>query len=236
MVDGSPDPGELGRMSERPEFVVAAVAGVTLTRWTRAWDERRRDRALQVDRVDESQQTAVVLDGAADVVFARRPFDEEGLSAIPLYEELQVVVAAVGHVFEAVAEIAASDLAGENDLEHTLRTAGPEAAIELVATGIGVVVVPHSIARLFARKDVISRPIVDAAPTRISLVWVTAAMSDDIEEFIGIVRGRTAHSSRSVATAPAAKPARGSSRGSPRKASAPRNAEGRRGRGRGRGR
>ncbi|MEY2847425.1 MAG: hypothetical protein RI885_90 [Actinomycetota bacterium] len=189
-------------MHSRAEFVVAAVAGVTLTRWTRAWGERRPDRPLRVVRIDESEQNTAVVHGGADMVFARRPTDTGGLSAIPLYDEVQVVVAPVGHVFEAVDEVATVDLAGENQLEGALRDSGAEAAIELVATGIGVVVVPHSIARLFARRDVVARPVTDAAPTPIALVWVTAALNDDIEDFIGIVRGRTAHSSRSVPPPP----------------------------------
>lgn len=194
--------------AKRLEFTVAAVAGVTLTKWTRAWNEWRSDRPLTVLRVEPAEQSSIVKDGTADVAFVRLPVDDETLSVIPLYEEQPVVVAPKGHVFEAVEQIVVADLDAENRLDDTLRDSGWEAAIRLVAANVGVVVVPQSIARLFARTDVISRPVTDATTTRIALAWVTASTSDDIDDFIGIVRGRTANSSRSVATPPAPKPVR----------------------------
>jgi hypothetical protein len=38
--------------------------------------------------------------------------------------------------------------------------------------------------------------VTDAAPTRIALVWRVERDDDDIQEFVGVVRGRTARSSR----------------------------------------
>lgn len=194
--------------ADRPEFTIAAVAGVTLTKWTRAWEDRRRDRPLAVERVEAAQQISILLDGRADVSFVRFPVVDDTLSVIPLYEEQPVVVAPKGHVFEAVEQVVTSDLDGENMLHETVSESGWEAAIELVAANVGIVVVPQSIGRLFARKDIVQRPLTDAPTTQIGLAWVTATMSDDIDDFIGIVRGRTARSSRSVPTPPTPKPAR----------------------------
>jgi hypothetical protein len=68
--------------------------------------------------------------------------------------------------------------------------------MELVAAGVGFVILPHSLARLHSRKDVVSRPVEDVAETQVSLAWIAAETTDLIEEFVGIVRGRTAASSR----------------------------------------
>ena len=69
-------------------------------------------------------------------------------------------------------------------------------AMEQVAAGVGILIVPHSIARLHSRKDVVSRPVEDVAECQVSLAWLTSETTEDVEEFIGIVRGRTKDSSR----------------------------------------
>jgi len=67
----------------------------------------------------------------------------------------------------------------------------------VVATGAGVAVMPQSLARLHARKEVTYRYVADLPPTTIALVWPEGDLTDDLDDFIGVVRGRTARSSRS---------------------------------------
>ena len=55
---------------------------------------------------------------------------------------------------------------------------------------------PQSVARALSRKDVVARPVSDAADTGIGLAWPAAVEDPLIETFIGIVRGRTVNSSR----------------------------------------
>lgn len=91
-------------------------------------------------------------------------------------------------------------------------------AIALVATGVGVTVVPMSLARLHHRKDVTYR-VLDGGPgAPVGLAWLVDGLPDDVrelvEEMIGIVRGRTVNSSRGRGgrdRAEAAEPARGAS-------------------------
>ncbi|MHA7133328.1 LysR substrate-binding domain-containing protein [Oerskovia turbata] len=87
-------------------------------------------------------------------------------------------------------------LPGKPALERPATTGD---AIELVAAGIGLLVVPQSLARLHHRKDLTYRTLDDGPEAPVALGWVTAEKSDLVEEFIGIVRGRTANSSRGVA-------------------------------------
>jgi hypothetical protein len=61
-------------------------------------------------------------------------------------------------------------------------------------------VVPLSVARTHSRRDLIHRPVTDAEPTKIALAWLVDNPNELIEEFIGIVRGRTANSSRTAAS------------------------------------
>lgn len=183
---------------------IAFVPGVTVSKWTRIWEERFPTIALDVDAIAAADQEAVLRNGSADVSFVRFPIDTDGLSAIPLYSEVPVVIAPKEHAISAFDEVTLADLAEEqreddSDLDNVT------GAIELVAAGGGVVIVPHSIARLYARKDLIYRPVTDADPTRVALAWRTDGATDEVEEFIGVVRGRSERSSRTHATEPTKK-------------------------------
>lgn len=74
-------------------------------------------------------------------------------------------------------------------------------AIAWVAAGAGVTVVPMSLARLHHRKDVTHRVLDGGPPAPVGLVWVSERTTDLVDEFVGIVRGRTANSSRGRAGA-----------------------------------
>jgi DNA-binding transcriptional LysR family regulator len=67
---------------------------------------------------------------------------------------------------------------------------------ELVAANVGLALMPMSVARAHSRRDVIARPVTDAADTGIALVWPRESDDPRLDTFIGIVRGRTANSSR----------------------------------------
>jgi hypothetical protein len=224
-------------------FTIAAVEGVTLTKWTRAWDERmpgvplrvvrttsedqlgaltRVDRAATAPEVahgpiaaasdsdsagdpaaassaDESRSTpdSDAATGPADVSFAdvafvRLPVDDASLSVIPLYEEAAYVVVPKDHPASALDSLTLADLEGDRLLGGSWAS-----AIELVGANVGVVVVPQSIARLHARGDVVARPVTDVPATRICLVWPADRTTEDVDTFVGIVRGRGVRSSRS---------------------------------------
>jgi DNA-binding transcriptional LysR family regulator len=173
-------------------FAVGFVPGVTVTKWTRAWSERQPTVPLDLVRATETDQVAVLLDGTADVCFVRLPIDQDGLNVIPLYREVAVVVAPKDHAIAAVDSVTLADLDGEQVLPDPT-------AFDLVAAGGGILVLPHSIARLESRRDLVSRPVTDAPQTQVALAWLRDPGDDlaaTIEEFVGIVRGRTARSSR----------------------------------------
>jgi DNA-binding transcriptional LysR family regulator len=193
-ADGGSDP-----------LAIAFVSGVTVTKWTRAWRDRRPDVPLAVTEVAESEQVAALHDGRAHLSFVRLPLDREGLNVIPLYREVAVAVAAKDHAIAAVDSLLLADLEGES--VRTATDAG-RSDFDLAAAGVGILIVPHSIARLQSRKDVVARPVTDADETQIAVAWLAdpapEPLASRIEEFIGIVRGRTARSSRATAAEPTA--------------------------------
>ena len=186
------------------------VPGVTLTKWRTRWDERLAAR-LDVVEVTEADQRRVLVDDAVDLCFVRLPIDREGLHAIPLYDEVTLAWVSKDHPVAAYGEVTLADLADE-----TLLTDLDAVAIDRVNAG-AVLLVPMSVARSASRRDLVHRPVTDAEPTSIALAWRTDNEHPLIDEFIGIVRGRTANSSRTqaerAASTPKPKPQRLSSSG-----------------------
>jgi DNA-binding transcriptional LysR family regulator len=176
-------------------FTVAFVPGVTPARWARVWAERMPDVELWLIPIAESDVPAALrAEGgvtAADMCFARLPVAAEGLSVIPLWEETPVAVAAKDHPLKVVDAVTLAELADEDTVDGQ-----DEAALDLVAAGAGIATMPQAVFRGHNRRDLVARPISDAEPTRIALVWPEGAQREEIDEFIGIVRGRTAASSR----------------------------------------
>lgn len=194
-----------------PSFRLAYVPGVTPSKWVRIWHERLPDVPLHLLTVSAAEAVGVLRDGGADAGLVRLPVDRTVLSAIPLYDETTVVVVPKDHVVAAVEEVSVEDLADDivlHPLDDVLgwerppgrpafeRPATTADAVELVAAGIGLLVVPQSLARLHHRKDLTYRPVTDAPRSGVVLSWPEEATTDLVEDFIGIVRGRTVNSSR----------------------------------------
>ena len=198
-------------MVTRTSLTVGYVPGATPAKWARTWAQRRPEALLELRAVQAADAAAEVRDGGVDIAILRPPADTSGLAVIPLYEETTVAVVPTDHVLSAADEITAADLADEptllpeddvvgwRDAPGVLLEHRPEttlAAIELVAAGLGVLMVPQSLARLYHRKDLTYRAIADAPTCPVALAFPKGEQSELVEEFIGIVRGRRASSSR----------------------------------------
>ena len=53
-----------------------------------------------------------------------------------------------------------------------------------------------SVARLHHRKDVVAVPVTGVPTTKVGLAWLRDTDDDRVETFVGVVRGRTANTSR----------------------------------------
>ncbi|MEU2067596.1 LysR family transcriptional regulator substrate-binding protein [Streptomyces anulatus] len=199
-------------------FRLAYVPGVTPTKWVRVWHERLPHTSLELVQASAAEAPGLLADGGADAGLVRLPVDRGVLSAIPLYTETTVVVIPKDHVATAAEEVSLAELSDEivlHPLDDLLdwetlpgrpaveRPATTADAIELVAAGVGVLLVPQSLARLHHRKDLTYRPVPEAPESRVALSWPEAEVTPDlVEEFIGIVRGRTVNSTRGRAATP----------------------------------
>ena len=179
-------------MTEASGLKVGFVAGVTLTKWRRIWAERYPRHRLEVVEIGQAAVQSALDQGRLDMCFARLPLDRDRLQVIPLYSEVLVVVVRKDHPIAAYDEISLTDLSDESAID-----ADDPHAVDLVAGGAGVLLVPQSIARSHSRRDLVYRPIADGPPTQVGLAWLIGNSSDLIDDFIGVVRGRTVNSSRS---------------------------------------
>lgn len=197
------------------ELRVGFVPGVTPDKWARAWREKNPRIALRLVPLDElegdTQRRPLDAD-QLDMVLLRLPVDLErptALHCVRLYEERPVAVAGREHWLAAAD---ADELVDPDDLreeQHVLPHPGvspsveqlsfPDMgvadAVEVAASGTGIVVLPMSLARLHHRRDVVQRP-VDLPGTAIALVWRRDDDSPVHQDFVGVVRGRRVGSSR----------------------------------------
>ncbi|QXT63192.1 LysR family transcriptional regulator substrate-binding protein [Tessaracoccus palaemonis] len=172
---------------------VGYVPGVILTKWRRTWAERFPDVPLEAVGVEESEVRRALSDGVVDLCFVRLPVEPDGLHLIQLYEEQPVVWVAKEHAIAAVDEVSVADLADEEVLTDVSAV-----NIDRVVAEVAVLRVPLSVARSNNRRDLVHRPVVDAPTTTVALAWPRDVDSDLIQEFIGVVRGRSVNSSRSA--------------------------------------
>jgi DNA-binding transcriptional LysR family regulator len=201
----------------RAGFRVGFVPGVTPDKWARAWAERMPRRPLVLVPLDETADgVALLRSGELAMCLVRLPVDTEGLHLIPLYDEQPVVVASRDNPVAAYDEIDVADLADEHLLQdpddvpawrevatevadgsrHPVPPMTTRQAVESVAADAGIVVVPMSVGRLHHRKDVVAVPVSGVATTKVGLAWLRDLDDDRAETFVGVVRGRTANSSR----------------------------------------
>jgi DNA-binding transcriptional LysR family regulator len=190
---------------DQPALRIAFAPGVTVGKWTRRWAERHPELALEVFPVPETEGVAVLSERQATLSFVRLPIEREGLSVIRLYGEVAVLVVPRDSELATLEALTEAQVAGLAQVAEYSPQRPVKDAVALVAAGVGFLRLPHSLARLNARKDVVAIPIEDAPETEIALSWLRDETTDLVEEFVGIVRGRTEASSRANPTPPTPK-------------------------------
>jgi DNA-binding transcriptional LysR family regulator len=171
-------------------FTLAFPLGVTIGKWTRVFAERQPAVELVVTPSDDP--LGLLSRGEADMVFARDAEAADDRHLIPLYTEDVVVVMNHEHLLTLEEKLHLADLNGHARVEGT----PSEALMRSVAAGDGVALLPASVAKALRRKDVEAMRLEDGPVSHVGLAWPRDSQHPLVDEFIGIVRGRTAHSSR----------------------------------------
>jgi DNA-binding transcriptional LysR family regulator len=188
-------------------FRLGFVTGATPDKWAGTWRERQRE-PIELVPVAEDIQEHGLRTGVLDMALVRLPVDRDGLYVIPLYEEQPVAVLSVDNPVTLLDSVTLADLDDEQLVLPHRSGWRPSAkqqdwppmterdAVETVAAGTGVIVVPMSVARLHHRRDVTFRPVTDLPETTVGLAWLVDNEDPRVQTFIGIVRGRSERSSR----------------------------------------
>lgn len=215
-----------GTRDETPRtFRLGVIPGATPGKWIDAWKQRMPHVEIELIAISAQQQLQALRDVDAAIVRLplEGPSTSSGTQVassgtndefhvIRLYDEVPVVVASVESHLMAADELTVDDLAGEVLITPLDDVLGPldlpteppqfsplattEDAIATAASGVGIVVVPMSLARAYQRKDADHRPLAGGPMSTVALAWLRDRTTPDVETFVGIVRGRTANSSR----------------------------------------
>lgn len=189
---------------------IAYPPGLSPDKWLRRMSERHPSVRVTASLVDvrraTSQGAADLFADDFDLAFIREPASADrsapaGLARIPLYDEAMAVVVPRDHEASLFVELAPEELAEERWLDPVdpLSSTSVEVAtaVELVAANVGIVALPLPLARSFSRRDVVVVPLAVEPQTRMGVCWLPErAEIPGLDEFVGIVRGRTANTSR----------------------------------------
>ncbi|GAA2787546.1 LysR substrate-binding domain-containing protein [Crossiella cryophila] len=189
----------VGRAARGDRFTVGFMPGLIVTAAVRELSRRHPELTVDVQRVDWTEQTAVIHDGRVDVCFVRRPIDPAGLTVRDLFTDPRAVLLPADHRLAGKETVEIADLAGEHLLQapaavpewRDQASAGPvlrtmEEKLEHVAAGHGVVVLPMSAISFYQRPDVTHIPITDIAPNQVCLAWDSTRRNPLLIEFAAI--------------------------------------------------
>jgi DNA-binding transcriptional LysR family regulator len=208
--------GELGSLSIG--FVGSATFSPVLPAILRDFRTRYPDVGLSLRELQTAEQLAALAAGRIDVGVIRGPLKaadlDPGLEFAVIQREQLVVAVPEAHPLADSARLRASDLRGETfvilrrhespglfaSLNEVMRAAGgvPEDVLEvaemqtiiaLVASGVGVSLVPAAVADS-ERAGVAFRPLADPSPTtELALAWLSSANSAVREAFLAVAAG-----------------------------------------------
>jgi DNA-binding transcriptional LysR family regulator len=187
-------------------FTIAFMPGLIVTGPARELGRAHPGLTVEVLRTGTDTQTAVLLDGRADVSYVRLPADRHGLQLHPLFREPQVAMLPADHRLAGKKTLSIADLADDHLLQHPdavpqwrdvatelrsrRRSAPPrvihtvEEKLELVAAGRGFVILPASTAAYYQRPDICHTEISDIPPSEVCLAYSSARRSPLIAEFV----------------------------------------------------
>lgn len=204
-AESRPRTNEAPTQPTRP-LRVGFIPGVEPDVFARRWRTAAYRPQLELIPLEHSDQGTALREGRVDMVFARLPLDSSAAAGsstpeaaavhvVSLWEEQAVAVMGIDHPLTVLDTLTESDLHGVHEFPPE-RAGDEKERVETVASGVGFTRMPMSLARLHRRKDATYRPLADHEGTHIGLVWLVESDDTVTQEFVAVVRGRTARSAR----------------------------------------
>ncbi|KAK1182218.1 LysR substrate-binding domain-containing protein [Streptomyces sp. NBS 14/10] len=168
-------------------LVVGFVPGLSVSTAVRAFAHEHPGVEIELLRLNWYEQAEALRDGRADVGYLRHAFDTDGLHTVPIGSEPQVACLPVAHPLASRRRLTRADLDGEEILDgERRRVATIEEKLELVAAGVGVALVPRSVARYYSRPDLVHRPVTDAVSHETCLAVVEDRRQQHLWDFLAV--------------------------------------------------
>lgn len=218
-----------------PPILLGFTRGVAPSKWVRRWEAIAPDRPLTIvpfatpyGRAKDADEHDMLLERTAPGEAPRGTNEDEGRThhAMRLYEEAVALVLPKGHDLGDRETISLAEIGDVRILDHpnhspawpaaepwadpTWMPRNIAAALELVATGLGGILMPAPLARHITDKHKhVSLRIIDPIPGgSVWASWRVERDAPDVQHLAGVMRGRTARSSRTAEATPAEAAAR----------------------------
>lgn len=210
-------------MTDRAEadtLKLGFVRGIAPSKWADRWNAARRRRRMELVPIEahfDARPSGVDLT-LVRAMPAEFPEDSRdgarSRHAVQLYEEAVALVIDADHDLSDVGTLDAGDLDLVRLLDHpahdvswpapepwkdpTWKPASLTGALELVATGLGGILMPLPLARHISakREHRVIEVTGEIAGTRVFAAWDVQRDDTEIQELVGVLRGRSARSSR----------------------------------------
>lgn len=202
-------------------------------KWFRRYRESHPPESLET--LDADDAMAVLLAHEADLALTRLPDSrvDDSFHVVRLYEEAPGIAVPKDSVYAEVGEDITPEDVAEEIVNYRIAQDGSvdvpalRTALQVVAANVGVAIAPRPLLKVLSKKQVVALGLEDptVARTVIALVWRRADDGDEIQDFVGVAKGRTRNSSRNSAQKRSArdkakaKQARRKSQGKPQRGS-----------------
>ncbi len=179
-------------------LVVAFAPGLRVSAAVRVFSAEYPDVQVELLQLNWWEQDTPLRDGRADVGYLRRPFEDTGLRTVAIGSEPKVACLPATHPLAQRRTLRSADLDGETILDALARrTSSVEEKFELIAAGHGIAMVPRSVAKSYARPDLVYRPVSDLVPVQTCLTVAEDRHDQRVLDFMTIaedvLRTRTGH-------------------------------------------
>lgn len=188
---------------------LAFVLGTEPDKWIHRYQDRTSHGITAIASPDPFDQ--------AELTLMRLPdprVDPEIFHIVHLYEEQPGVALPKDHTLTLHDVVPSEELSSEIVNFRAgvpVDIQGLRDALQVVAANVGIAYAPRPLLKALCGKQIEHRGVESSEQTQIALVWRKNADNEEIQDFVGICRGRTLNSSRSGASAsqkPAKKPAK----------------------------
>ncbi|PBC75564.1 DNA-binding transcriptional LysR family regulator [Streptomyces sp. TLI_235] len=167
-------------------LVVAFSPGLHVSDAVREFTASHPDVVVDVLPLRWWERDVPLREGRAHVGYLRRPFDDTGLRTVPVAHETKVACLPVTHPLADRPTLTSADLDGEAIIDAGRRTSSLEEKFELIASGLGISLVPVSVAGSYSRPDLVYLPVTDILPVETCLAVPQDGCTGPAADFLDI--------------------------------------------------